>query len=367
MLFSDPPMTVTKTYLPDRSKLDAYIDRIYATHHVTNYGPLVRELEVRLAAYLGVKHLILVANGTLALQLAYQALDLCGSVITTPFSFPATTSTLVWAGLDPIFADIDEGSWTMAVSNIEALIRPDTKAIVPVHVFGNACEVEAIKTVADRYQLKVIYDGAHAFGVTHKGVSLLNWGDISTVSFHATKLFHTVEGGALITSDDAVASHIRLLLNFGISGPGQVVQLGINAKMNEFEAAMGLAVLDDIETIKQAREQVWTIYHERLDRSVISFQVPNSDATQTYGYLPVLFPSEAHLVRVEQALNERGVFPRRYFYPSLHTLPYITHRSDMPISQAISQRILCLPMYVGLSLDQVRDICDIVNGGNRLS
>ena len=237
---------VTKAYLPDRKKLTQYIDQIYENGWLTNNGPLLQKLENRLASYLGVKNLILVANGSLALQLAYKALDLRGEVVTTPFSFAATTSTLAWEGLEPKFADIDKRSFNIDPKNIEKIITDKTTAIVPVHVFGNPCEVELISDLAKKYNLKVVYDAAHAFGVTYKGQSVLKYGDISTLSFHATKIFHTIEGGAVITENDEIAKKIRSLINFGITGPDKIEGIGTNAKMNEFEAAMGHCVLDEI-------------------------------------------------------------------------------------------------------------------------
>ncbi|MBE0421182.1 DegT/DnrJ/EryC1/StrS family aminotransferase [Pseudoalteromonas nigrifaciens] len=244
---------VTKSYLPNKKKYKTYIDRIYDSGWLTNNGSLLKELEQRLKEYLGVKHIILVANGSLALQLAYKSLELKGEVITTPFSFAATTSTLVWEGLKPIFADIDPNSFNIDTNLIEKNITPETSAIVPVHVFGNPCNVEKIQEIAQKHNLKVIYDAAHAFGTEYKGQSVLNYGDISTLSFHATKLFHTIEGGAVITNDDELAQKIRLLMNFGIVSPVKVNSLGTNAKMNEFEAAMGLCVLDEIDLVKSER------------------------------------------------------------------------------------------------------------------
>src|SRR5690554_2937 len=313
---------VTKSYLPSKEKYKAYIDRIYESAWLTNNGSLLQELEQRLKDYLGVKHLILVANGSLALQLAYKALDLKGEVITTPFSFAATTSTLVWEGLTPVFADIDPHSFNVDPKQIEALITPKTSAILPVHVFGNPCEVEAIQVIADKHKLKVIYDAAHAFGSQYKGQSVLNYGDISTLSFHATKLFHTIEGGAVITSDDELAHKIRLLINFGITGPTTIESVGTNAKMNEFEAAMGLCVLDEIDIIKTERKAIWQTYHQEL-KGVVKFQQWNPRSQNNHAYAPVLFKSEAQLLKVEAKLKQNNIIPRRYFYPSLDTLDYL--------------------------------------------
>jgi len=361
-------ISVTKAYLPSKEKYKAYIDRIYESGWLTNNGELLQELEKRLAEYLGVRNIICVANGSLALQLAYKALDLKGEVITTPFSFPATTSTLVWEGLKPVFADIYPTSFNLDPKNIEQLITDKTSAIVPVHVFGNPCQVEVIHTVAEKYNLKIIYDAAHAFDTQYtdkagKTQSLLNYGDISTISFHATKLFHTIEGGAVITNDDELAKKIRLLINFGItSDPTIIESVGTNAKMNEFEAAMGLCILDEIDSIKAERKRIWQIYSQELI-GWLDFQQWNPQSKNNYSYAPVLFETEDKLLEVEAKLKENNIFPRRYFYPSLDKLDF--SKTDVIASKArrslqntkikmnhshdIASRVLCLPMYPGLS------------------
>jgi len=350
---------VTKSYLPNKEKYHAYIDQIYERGWLTNNGYLLKELERRLAEYLGVKHLICVANGSLALQLAYKALNLKGEVITTPFSFVATTSTLAWEGLQPVFADIDPSTFNINPDNIEVLVNENTSAIVPVHVFGNPCEVEKIQWIADKYNLKVIYDAAHAFGVQYKAQSVLNYGDISTLSFHATKLFHTIEGGAVITNDDEIARKIRLMINFGITSPTTVDSVGTNAKMNEFEAAMGLCVLDEIETINQQRADIWKNYTLSLG-DLVKLQKWNNFSTNNNAYAPVLFESEEQLLKVVAKLKENYIMPRRYFYPSLDTLDYLQNDQVCLISRDIASRILCLPIYPGLtSSEQVLVTSDI--------
>lgn len=338
---------VTKAYLPNKEKYKAYIDRIYESGWLTNNGSLLQELEQRLKEYLGVRHLILVANGSLALQLAYKALDLKGEVITTPFSFAATTSTLAWEGLKPVFADIDPKSFNLDPNNIEALITTETSAIVPVHVFGNPCEVEKIQEIAHKHSLRVVYDAAHAFGSQYKGQSVLNYGDISTISFHATKLFHTIEGGAVITNDDELAKKVRLLINFGITGPTTIESVGTNAKMNEFEAAMGLCLLDEIDNIRSEREKVWQMYQQELS-GIVAFQQWNAQSDNNYAYAPVLFKSEAKLLEAEARLKANNIMPRRYFYPSLDTLDYLSTEQVCEHSRDIASRILCLPIYPGL-------------------
>ena len=291
-------INVTKSYLPNKDKYKKYIDEIYENGWLTNQGPLVQRLEKRLAQYLGVKNIVLVSNGTIALEIAYRALDLKGEVITTPFSFVATTSSLVTNKLIPIFVDINEKTFNLNPKNIEKKITSRTSAILPVHVFGNACEVEEIKKIANKHNLKVIYDAAHAFDVKYKDKSLLSYGDISTLSFHATKLFHTIEGGALIINDDSLLEKVRYLINFGIKNQEEIPHLGTNAKMNEFEAAMGLCILDDIEDIKTNRKKVVENYKIGLE-SLVTFQEQNNQASENYSYFPILFKNEEELSKVQ--------------------------------------------------------------------
>ena len=352
-------INVTKSYLPNIEKYKNYIDEIYKTAWLTNQGPLVQKLEKRLAQYLGVKNIVLVSNGTIALEIAYRALDLKGEVITTPFSFVATTSSLVTNRLTPIFVDIDEKTFNLSPKNIEEKITSKTSAILPVHVFGNACEVEEIAKIAKKSNLKVIYDAAHAFDVKYKDNSLLNYGDISTLSFHATKLFHTIEGGALIINDDELVQKVRYLINFGIKNPQEIPHLGTNAKMNEFEAAMGLCILDDIEDIKTNRKKVVGNYKIGLE-SLVTFQEQNNQATENYSYFPILFKNEEDLSKVQKSLNKENIFPRRYFYPSLDTLEYIEPKQECIISRDISKRILCLPIYAELEKGNQDKIIDII-------
>ncbi|MFY9107656.1 DegT/DnrJ/EryC1/StrS family aminotransferase [Aliarcobacter cryaerophilus] len=352
-------INVTKTYLPNKEKYKKYIDEIYENGWLTNNGPLVQRLEKRLAQYLGVKNIVLVSNGTIALEIAYKALNLTNEVITTPFSFVATTSSLVMSNLKPVFADIDEKSFNINPKNIEKFINANTSAILPVHVFGNACEVEDIEQIAKKHDLKVIYDAAHAFDVKYKGKSVLNYGDISTLSFHATKLFHSIEGGALIINDDELVQKVRYLINFGIKNQEEIPYLGTNAKMNEFEAAMGLCVLDDIENIKNSRKEVYETYQKEL-KDLVQFQEQNINASQNYSYFPIVLKSEEQLLKIQKALNDENIFPRRYFYPSLDTLEYIEPKQECKISRDISKRILCLPIYSELEFENQKKIINII-------
>ena len=347
---------VTKPYLPNREKLDRYIDGIYKCNWLTNNGPLVQDLTRRLKAYLDVENLLLVANGTLALQIAYKALGISGSsvqveAITTPFTFVATASSLKWERVEPIFADIDPKTWCLNPTNIEAAITPYTRTIVPVHVFGNACEVEAIDAIAQRHNLKVIYDGAHAFGVTYKGRSLLQYGDASTLSFHATKLFHTVEGGAIVFKRKADLERARKMINFGITGPETIEEVGINAKMNEFQAAMGLCVLDEIEENLQGRAEVWHAYEAEL-KDKVQLQRRSPQASCNYAYFPLALEDESTALAILERLRAEGIMARRYFYPSLDALAY-GRSSGSHHSTDIARRVLCLPLFTGIEAERV--------------
>lgn len=352
-------INVTKTYLPQKENLLRYIDEIYANNWVTNNGPLVQRLEKRLAEYLGVKNIVLVANGTVALEIAYRTLGLKGFVITTPFSFVATTSSLVTNALLPIFADINPHTFNIDPEKIETSITPNTSAILGVHVFGNACDVEKIEQIAKKHDLKVVYDAAHAFDVRYKEQSILNYGDISTLSFHATKLFHTIEGGALIINNDHLVQKARYLINFGIENPESIPELGTNAKMNEFEAAMGLCVLDEIEEIHQKRKMLFDTYAKEL-QNLVQFQEQNTNASKNYSYFPILLKDENQLKNIQNALNKQQILPRRYFYPSLDTLNYIEPKQYCLISRDISKRILCLPIYPDLTREEQTLIINIL-------
>lgn len=346
-------INVTKTYLPNKEKYKSYIDRIFTSNHLTNNGKLVQELTERLEDYLGVKNLLLIANGTLSLQLAYKLLGLKGEVITSPFSFVATSSSIAWENLEPVFADIDTQTLCIDPNKIEEKITAKTSAIVPVNVFGNTSDVESIQAIANKNKLKVIYDAAHSFGVRYNGESVLNYGDMASISFHSTKLFHSIEGGALVIKDDFLYKKAKTMINFGYE-TGEIKGLGINAKMNEFEAAMGLCVLDDIDEILVQREELYNLYKNHL-QNFVSLPKWNSGSSNNYSYFPILLKNEKQLLRVEQALNRENIFPRRYFYPSLDTLDYVGSQF-MTISRDVSSRILCLPFYVGLEQVEVNRI-----------
>lgn len=358
---------VTQPWLPDRERLNQYIDGIYSRKLLTNNGPLVQTFTERLKAFLGVEHLLLVSNGTLALQIAYRALGIQQTVngkpaeaITTPFSFVATASTLSWEGIKPVFCDIDPLNWCLDTERLGALVTPQTRAIVPVHVFGNSCDVEKIDQFARQHHLKVIYDGAHAFNVKYQDKSLLNWGDATTLSFHATKVFHSIEGGAVVFRNEDDLRKARELINFGITGPEQIAGPGINAKMNEFSAAMGLAMLDEIEQNFTARQAAWQCYQSALLPQVQQ-QQKHPAATANFAYLPVLLNSETQLLELVERLKNIDVVARRYFYPSLDSVAYLSDGGVCNVSRDIASRILCLPIYPGLEKEIIAQIGAQVN------
>ncbi len=340
-------INVSKIYFPDKQKFLKYVEKIYESGWLTNNGPLVQELEKRLEEHLGVKNLLCVSNGTMALQLAYKLLDLTGEVITTPFSFVATTSSIKWEGLDPVFSDIDRETFNLDPEKIESAITEKTTAIVPCHVFGNACEIEEIDKVAQKHSLKVVYDASHAFDVKYKDDSILSFGDVSAISFHATKFFHTIEGAALVIKDDALYEKAKIMRSFGIESEDSVKTLGTNAKMNEFEAAMGLCVLDEIDIILAQRKKSYKYYVEHLNDHV-QMQSTNKDASQSYSYFPIVLRSEEEMKEVREALIAHDIAPRQYFYPSLDTLPYVVLRKIMINSRDIASRILVIPMHSGI-------------------
>jgi len=354
------PIYVTQSFLPPVEEFEVRIRDIWESGHLTNNGPNVLKLESDLKAHLGVKHLFLVNNGTIALQIAIKALELKGEVITTPFSYVATVSSIVWEGCKPVFVDINSRNFCLDASKIEAAITEKTTAILATHVYGFPCDVVEIERIAKKHNLKVIYDAAHAFGVTIGDKSVLDYGDISTLSFHATKIFHTGEGGAIVTDNDVLANRIEYMRNFGHNGPEAFQGVGINGKVSEFHAAMGLCVLPYMNDIVANRRQAVAIYTELLAVQEQLYLI-TSEATVEHNaaYFPVVFPSEKILLQVVEALKAKQIFPRRYFYPTLNTLPYVKLQ-QMPVAEDISVRILCLPLSSEISETEVREICGII-------
>ncbi|WP_029036025.1 DegT/DnrJ/EryC1/StrS family aminotransferase [Salinimicrobium xinjiangense] len=351
---------VTKTFFPPIEDYQAQLKRIWENEWLTNRGELVKELELKLKKHLEVTNITLMTNGTLPLQIALKVLGGKGEIITTPFSYVATTSAIVWENCKPIFVDIHPEYLTIDETKIEAAITPRTTAILATHVFGNPCNVEEIENIARRHDLKVIYDAAHCFGVKYKGKSIFEYGDISTCSFHATKLFHTGEGGAIFCKNEELNHKLNYSHNFGHNGPEKFYGVGINAKMSELQAAMGLTVLSYIKRITQDRKAVCSYYDAHLDSSKVQKLKLRKNSKWNYSYYPVIFESEKSLLEIQEVLNKNGIFPRRYFYPSLNTLEYLNN-SRMPLSENIAGKIMCLPIYQGLDVEDMKTITEIIN------
>jgi dTDP-4-amino-4,6-dideoxygalactose transaminase len=339
-------ITVTKTTLPPLERYLAYLERIWQSGQLTNSGPLSAELAEQLKVYLGVANLDLLGNGTLALQLAIRALGLSGQIITTPYSYAATTNAILWEGCEPVFVDIEPGTFSIHADSIERAVTDKTTAILVTHVYGHPCDVDRIDASANRLGLKVIYDAAHAFGVSQHGRSLLDHGDCSALSFHATKVFHTAEGGAVISRDRVVGEKIALMSRFGHTGEEHYETIGINAKLSELHAAMGLALLPDVPAAIQVRRQCSEWYDEFLDGVAVTRPRPPAGVEYNYAYYPVVFDSHDSMMRARRKLLDEGVGPRRYFYPALNTLPFLpVHlRRPCPVAEDLVQRVLVLPV-----------------------
>ena len=353
-------INVTKTFLPPQSEYGAILKRAWDAGWITNRGVLVQELEQKLKNYLQVPNIIATTNGTLPLQIAIKALGLTGEIITTPFSYVATTSSIVWEGCTPVFVDIHPEYLTIDETKIEAAITPKTSAILATHVFGNPCAIDEIETIAKKHHLKVIYDAAHCFGVTYKGQSIFNYGDISTCSFHATKLFHTGEGGALFCKNKELHHKLYYHHNFGHKTIETFYGVGINAKMSELQAAMGLAVLPYLSDIINSRKEVVEFYNSTLNFTKLKRINLREFTEWNYSYYPLIFKNEETLLRIQKTLHQRQVFPRRYFYPSLNNLGYVENL-QMQVSENISSRILCLPLDCSISVENLGVICDLIN------
>ena len=347
----EKPIYVTMPTLAPLQEVDAYMEKIWASGVMTHNGPLVQQFERDFSAWSGVDKTVAVCNGTLAIQLAIRALDLPkgGEIITTPFTFIATISSILYEGYKPVFVDIDPETLNIDPKKIEAAITDKTVAILPVHVFGNPCDVNAIDAIAARHGLKVIYDGAHAVGVKVGGKSIFSYGDVSATSFHATKLLNTSEGGGIIAKDPAIDERLRELRFFGYNAKKDVACIGTNAKMTEVNAAIGLANLKYMDAILADRRNKYNLYKETLSEcSSLSFQAVAGSCNCSY--FPVIFDTEAGLQKVESALNTVNVFPRRYFWPSVNTYTSICpHAGRCEISEGIANRILCLPLFYSLS------------------
>jgi dTDP-4-amino-4,6-dideoxygalactose transaminase len=366
----EKPIYVTQPFLPPLDEFLPYLEQIWDNKWLTNGGPFHQEFEKKLSDHLGVEHLALFANGTLALVTALQALRITGEVITTPYSFIASSHSLLWNGIKPVFIDIHPETFNLDPEKIEGAITPQTTAILPVHVYGKPCDVEKIEKIADIYGLKVIYDAAHAFGVHYKGESLLTHGDLSTMSFHATKVFNTFEGGAIICPDAKTKNRIDDLKNFGYHNEVTVVAPGINAKMNEIQAAFGLLQLKHVDKAIDKRRIIDNLYRDGL-LTVPGIFCPllPANTIYNYAYFPILIEKEYPLSRDElnDKLRKHGIFPRRYFFPLISDFPMYrglpsAAASNLPVATRLAEQVLCLPIYPDLELDDVLNIIDIVKG-----
>jgi len=352
-------INVTKPFLPEISEYIEVLNEIWERGWLTNQGPCVQTLEKEIGEYLDISNINFVTNGTIALQLALKALDITeGEVITTPFSYVATTSSIMLEGCTPVFVDINPETLQIDTELIEEKITANTKAIMAVHVFGLPCEVDKIEEIAKKYNLAVIYDAAHAFGVIYKGKSLLSYGDSSTCSFHATKLFHTVEGGCVVSRSDQVHEKVDLIKRFGHNGDDHIC-LGTNAKNSELHAAMGLVNLRHVDEIIRKRQEISEQYDSILNSYVIFPKKPEN-LQYNYAYYPIILESEKLLLAVMEEMKNNNIFPRRYFFPSLNDIDYVGSKSECKISSDIASRILCLPLYPELDKEDVNKIGEIV-------
>lgn len=351
---TEQAVLVTKPFLPPLEDVHALLAEVWANRWLTNNGPLVQRLEHLLGEQLHTPPPLVMGNATLGIQVALKALGISGEVITTPFSYVATTSALVWEGCAPVHVDIDPHDFNIAPSAVEAAIGPRTEAIMATHVYGNACDVEALERIAAKKGLAVIYDAAHAYGTRYKGRSLMAFGDVSICSFHATKLYHSVEGGGIWCRDEEVRERCRRMRNFGHDGPERFNGVGINAKLSELHAAVGIVMFEHMDAIMARRKEQWERYATGLAGQVQLLRIAEGTDRYNHAYFPVILPDERTLLRADAALRTAGIFARRYFHPALNTLPYVG-RSETPVCASISARALCLPLYHELPTD-VQDL-----------
>lgn len=355
---------VTKPFLPPQADYNKLVDGIWERQWLTNHGPLVTKLEEQIREYCGVPHFLFLNNGTVALQLAIKALGLSGEIITTPFSYVATTSSIVWENCTPVFADIHPDSWNIDPDSIRKKITSKTTGIIATHVYGNPCDVEAIDAIAKEHNLKVIYDAAHGFGTSVNGKSIFSFGDISTASFHATKLFHTTEGGGVFCNNDEVAHTLSYMRNFGHKGQEDFWGVGINGKNSEFHAAMGLANFPHIESILNKRKHITNTYNQGLNHLFNSgkLQQPklHPEAKYNCAYYAILLPSEKDLLAARDVLQASFIYPRRYFFPTLSALPYVS-QSSVPMAENYSPRVLCLPSYHSITDEELQRVISVLS------
>jgi len=362
-------INVTQPFLPPLEEYIPYLEEIWDSKWLSNNGPFHQQLETEVAEYLGVKHISLFSNGTLALVTALQALRVTGEVITTPFSFVATAHSLLWNGLEPVFVDIDPLTCNLDPDKIEAAISPKTTAIMAVHCYGNSCDVERIQSIADTYGLKVIYDAAHAFGVKYKGESLLNHGDLSVLSFHATKVFNTFEGGAIVSPDIKTKQRIDYLKNFGFADEVTVMAPGINGKMNELQASFGLLQLKYIDEVIEKRRKIDARYRASLyGTQGITCLAKQNDTVKNYSYFPIIVDDNYPLSRDDlyQKLKDNDVFARRYFYPLISNMPMYrglnsASATNLQAAENIANQVICLPIYPDMDETDCNKVAGIIS------
>ncbi len=351
---------VTMPFLPRVEELNTFLSKIWESGILTHNGPTVQEFERLLSENIGLMNPVAVTNGTIAIQMAIRALGIKGEIITSPFTWIASISAIIWEGSAPVFCDIDPSTLNLDPAKIESLITSKTVAIMPVHVFGNPCDVESIEEIAKKHNLKVIYDAAHAVGSVYNDKSLLNCGDVSATSFHATKIINTAEGGGCVTEDLELSKKLKRIRFFGYNDQKDVVEDGFNGKMTEVHAALGILNVNSFDKILADRKNKYMLYKSMLSQNQdLRFQ-ENQWGIPNYSYFPVIFPSESDTLRIIATLESNDIIPRRYFYPSVNTYTNIVTYQPCPISEDISRRILCLPLYYSLIEDDVSRICDII-------
>ncbi|MBK9508258.1 MAG: DegT/DnrJ/EryC1/StrS family aminotransferase [Cytophagaceae bacterium] len=354
-------INVTKSFLPPKEEYDVLLDEIWGSKILTNNGPLSVRLENEIKTFIENENFLFVSNGTIAIQLALKAMELKGEIITTPFSYCATTNVIIWENLTPVFVDINPSDLNINADLIEEKITPKTSAILATHVYGNPCNVEKIEQIAKKHNLKVIYDAAHAFGVKYKGKSLITFGDVSTCSFHSTKVFHTIEGGSVVCQEKELFDKIKLIRSFG-HVLDNYYAAGINGKNSEFHAAMGICNLKHLPEIIEGRKRVFSEYDKQLNFEKIEKVTEKSQHLEyNYAYYPLVFESENITLEIIKRLNEENIYPRRYFFPSLNELDFLESTQSCPISESISKRVLSLPLYPDLESEIVSKICKIIN------
>ncbi|MDD3296112.1 MAG: DegT/DnrJ/EryC1/StrS family aminotransferase [Candidatus Omnitrophica bacterium] len=358
---NNKPIFVTKPSLAPLKEYTKILKEVWRRGVLTHNGPLVQSLEEKICRKFGLNYFVAVSNGTIALQMAIKALKLKGEIITTPFTWIATISAIKWQGCQPVFCDIDRHTLNIDPAKIESLITPLTTAILPVHVFGNPCDIEGVEAVAKKHKLKVIYDAAHAVGSTYKGKSILKYGDISAISFHATKLMNTAEGGGCVAKNRKLYEKLKCIRFFGYNDQKNMVEEGFNGKMTEVHAGLGLANLRYYNKVLSDRKHKCLYYRQKLSSlKFISFQECKTNETN-YSYFPVIFDSEKRLIAVKKKLNAKRIFPRRYFFPSVNTYTKNDNYRPAPISESISKRILCLPLYWELKVDEMKKIIKLIS------